>query len=406
MTLNMSNYIKGMVRIRIRGSMPEKFVNLCIAHQILLWGIVKREEDLYANMRLNDFFRIRPITRVSQVRVHVVSYRGLPFFAKRLKRRKMMLVGAVLGLAILNIMASYIWFVDVRGNKQLPTEVIKEIANQSGLRPGVIKDSVNAKQIEKTILLNIPEAAWAGVTFTGTRAEIEIVEKTMPKQQDNAPADIIAAKDGVITEFIILNGKPMVKKGDTVKKGDLLITGVIPEQIVDNVSGQSTMTKFPPQLIKANGIAKARVWYETYGEAELANPIYQRTGNREVAVNINIGSNQIVLKRAELDPSAEFETEVIYKKLPKWRNSAVAVESEINIYHEVNTSWATKTIEEARDEARAKALANVQNLVPETAYILSRTSEVLETSEPNLVRVKVSVESIEEIGRSVAISSQ
>lgn len=406
MTYKLSNYIYGMVRVRIRGLMPEKFVNLCIAQHILLWDIVKRDDDLYANMRLNDFFRIRPITRVSQVRVRVVSYRGLPFIIKRIKRRKMMLVGASLSFILLNIMASYIWFVDVKGTKQLTTEMIKEIASQSGLKPGIVKDSVNAKQIEKTIQLNIPEIAWAGITFTGTRAEIEIVEKTMPKQQDNAPADIIAAKDGVIVEFIVLSGKPMVKKGDTVKKGDLLITGVVPEQITDNVSGQLDAANSPPQFVKAKGIAKARVWYETYGETELATPIYQRTGNREVVVNINIGSNKISLKSADLDPNAEFETEVIYKKLPKWRNSGVTVESEINIFHEVTTSWATRTIDEARDDARAKALAAVQNLIPETAYILSRTSEVLDTSEPNLVRVKVSVETIEEIGQSVVILSQ
>lgn len=405
MTLNLSNYVKGMVRIRIRGAMPEKFVNLCIAQHILLWRIIKCQDDLYANIRLSDFFQIRRIIRVSNVRISVVSYWGLPFIIKRIKRRKMMLIGAVIALVVINVMASFIWFVDVTGNKYISADKVKEIAEQQGLKPGIGKDNINAKQIEKSILLNIPEIAWAGINFTGTRAEIEIVEKTIPKQQDKAPADIVAAKDGVITEFITLAGKPMVKKGDTVKKGDMLITGVVHEQTLYNEAGQPIVNNNPPKFVRANGIVKARVWYETYGEAALVMPVHERTGKKEVAVNIKIGNNQISLKGAKLDPNTEFESEVIYKKLPIWRNSDFTVESEIDIYHEVNTLWLQKTFEEARDEARAKALAVVQALVPETAHVISRTSEVLETSETNLVRIKVNVETIEEIGKVVPITN-
>lgn len=400
---NMSNYLHGMVRIRIKGAMPEKFINLCIAQQILLWDIVKYDDEFFASMRLTDFFAIRPITRISKVKVRVVSYRGFPFIIKRMKRRKMLVLGAVMCLVLLNIMSVHIWFVDVTGTKQLPVQKIKEIAVNNGLKPGVAKDQIDAKQIEKEIILNIPEIAWVGVTFSGTRAEIEVVEKTVPKQGDKAPADIIASKDGVITEFITLAGKPVVKKGDTVKKGDLLITGVIPAQEY-NDSGKPIIDNIPPQLVRANGIVKARVWYESYGEAELLEPNYQRTGKREIAVNINVGGNEIILKDAQPNPDSDFEKEVIYKKLPVWRNSNLVVESEIIIYHEVNTLWSEKTIEEARNEARTKALSAVQSSVPETAHILSRTSQVLDTAEPNLVRVKVSLESVEEIGQSIAIS--
>lgn len=406
MIFNISNYVSGIVRIRIRGDMPEKFVNLCIANHIFLWEIVKCDDDFYANIRLHDFFCIRSITRISKVNIHVVSFRGIPFVVRRIKRRRMMFIGAILSLILLNVMASYIWFVDVTGVKSLTVDQIKEIAFQNGLKPGIAKDSVRAKQIEQQILLTVPEIAWVGVTFSGTRAEVEVVEKTMQKQEDKGPADIVAAKDGVITEFIVLAGKPLVKKGDTVRKGDLLITGIVTEQTQSTETGQTIVNHTPIQLVKANGIIKARVWYETYGEGELTEPIHQRTGKKEMAVDIRIGGNIISLKSAALNPNADFETEVIHKKLPVWRNSGVAVESEINIYHEVNTVWLEKSVDEARDEARSKALARVQSLMPETAHILSRSSEVLETAEPNLVRVKVSVESIEEIGRSVMLSNQ
>ena len=54
------NYLRGAVKIRVIGTMPERFINLCITEQILLWGINKKGEDLVVWIGLNDFFKIRP----------------------------------------------------------------------------------------------------------------------------------------------------------------------------------------------------------------------------------------------------------------------------------------------------------------------------------------------------------
>ena len=404
---NIANYVSGTVSIRIKGDMPEKFINLCLIQNIFLWNIAKIGNDFYACMRLPDFFCIRPIARKSHTKVQVISHRGLPFVIKKIKHRKMLVIGALLCLLALNIASSYIWFVDVTGLKNVPTERIKQIAWQNGLKPGIIKDSVNAKTVENEILLSIPEIAWVGISFTGTRAVIEVVEKTMPKQEDKSPAHIIAAKDGIITEFITLNGQPVVKKGDTVKKGDMLIKGIITEPLPANETVQppSAGNLLPQQrTVKAKGIIKARVWYESYGEAELSKLAYNRTGRKEVGVTVRIGSNEITLKEAQHIPFDQYETEVIDKKLPFWRNSDFTVESSINIYHELESFPTEKTLEEARDDARAKALSAVQNMIPETAHVLSRNIEILQTAEPNLVRVKINVETVEDIGQSVPIT--
>ncbi|MDF2875348.1 MAG: sporulation protein YqfD [Sporomusa sp.] len=213
-----TKYLRGAVKIRITGTIPERFINLCITEQILLWGITKIDEDLIAWIGLDDFFKIRPLVLRSATRVQVLSHRGLPFVIKRAKRRKMMIAGAVLFIVLLNIMSSYVWFVDITGVKSMSENEIRNVAISNGLKPGAVIGGLNTKLIEREILLNVPEVAWVGINFTGTRAVIEVVEKTMPKQETKAPAHIVAMKDGVITEIIALAGQPAVKKGDTVKK--------------------------------------------------------------------------------------------------------------------------------------------------------------------------------------------
>lgn len=402
MTLRIANYMNGVVRVRIRGPVPEKFINLCLVRGIFLHGITKHNDDVLAYIRLPDFFRIRPLVRNSQNRVEVVSCHGLPFAVKKLKRRKMLVAGALVFFVLLHVLTSYIWFVDVKGQNRFTGDQIKVIARQGGLKPGVSKDKVDVREIEKRILLQIPEIAWVGVSLTGTRAVIEVVEKTLPKQEDKSPADIVATKAGIITEIIALAGQAAVKQGDTVRKGDILIRGVLavspppPPQ-----PGQPPTTPESPKPLRANGIVKARVWYESYGEAELARVDWERTGRQTVGVTLQVKEHRFVLKQVSEQPFSHFQTEVIHKKLPGWRNSDIAVESTIDIYHETVPKTQEISWEEARDLAKGRALQTVQELIPENAQVLARSIETLNTAEPGLVRVKVSVETSEDIGHTV-----
>jgi len=402
MICNMSHYISGTVKIKVSGVMPEKFINLCVIQNIFLWGLTKNNEGLFVCMRLADFFTIRPIVRNSKNHIQVVDYSGLPFFARKMKRRKMLVIGAVLFLIILNTLVSYIWFIDIVGVKSISPQQIRDIVYENGLKPGMLRNDIPIKKVENQIMLTLPEVAWVGISFTGIHAVVEIVEKTIPKTQDKAPANIIAIKDGVITEIIALAGQSLVKKGDTVKKGDLLIKGVSYEgPIVD-----STISSPPSQKIRANGIIKARVWYESYGESELVTNVYERTGRQEIGVSLKVGQQEFQLKRVAEKPEKIVEVEVFNKKLSWWRNQDIAVESNISTYYELNAKRVEISMEEAKEQSKVRAITALQSLIPETAHVLSRNIEVLQMPEKNLVRVKVSVETVEDIGEFVTIKDE
>ncbi|EGO63319.1 sporulation protein YqfD [Acetonema longum] len=374
-------YANGSVRIEIVGRMPERFINLCMAQEIYLWGIIETENKLYAYVLLPDFFRIRPLVKKSQCRIRVLGYRGLPFLMKRIKRRKMMVVGFVLFLTVLQILTSYIWFIDITGVKTVSREALQNVLTTNGLRIGAVKHHIQVKAVENAIETSIPEVAWVGLTFQGTRAMIEIVEKTTAKEEDKSPADIVALRDGIVTEAIVLTGEPMVKKGDTVRKGDVLIRGMTEQQPV-----------------RAKGIIKARTWYESYSEAGFVEEKRERTGRRLVSVILHCGDREIIFNKIADQPFALYETEFIRKKAPQWRNSSLAVECTIKLYHELTATVITYTQEQVQDHAKAEALAVINQTLPESAEILTRTVTVLQTPETDLIRVKVTMEAMEDIG--------
>ena len=399
-----SKFINGVVRIEISGSAPEKLINLCMANGVFLWSIIKCAERMYACIYLHDFFTIRPLVRKSKCRIRVVHYDGLPFLWKRLQRRKMVWMGLAIFFILLNYLASYVWFVEVVGTKTVPQERILAVAHDHGLRLGMPKGRLQIKDIEKRLRLEMPELAWIGISSQGTRVVIEVVERTEAKEEDKAPAHIVAAKDGIIVEAIALAGEAVVARGETVKHGDLLIKGVLSDQTA--VQGNPEDAGYPPaiQHVRAKGIVKARVWYEGYGEALTQESVWERTGNYISSVTVRLGAYELLLTRPVTQPFTHYETETVEKKLPNWRNSILPVESTINTYHELQERIVTRSEAEARDLARDRALATVRQRIPEAAQILANDIAVLTTEEANLVRVTAHIETIEDIGEPILIN--
>jgi similar to stage IV sporulation protein len=107
-------------------------------------------------------------------------------------------------------------------------------------------------------MIHTPGAIWLGISVQGVVAEVKVIKRK------NAPVpigvcDIVASRDGVISKMIVVRGMPVVKEGDTVAKGDLLISGV--EWLSDLEAGDLIKHEVP-----ASGIVEAKVWYDLEAE--------------------------------------------------------------------------------------------------------------------------------------------
>lgn len=382
MTHKISSYINGAVKIKIQGENQERFINLCIAKQMQLWGVRKLEDCLFIWLSLHDFFRIRDAVRKAKVKVLVVESYGLPFFLKRLKRRKILLYGAIVFFIAIYILSGYIWFIDVVGLKNIPREKINLMIESNGLRVGVRQEEIDTKNLEKEILLSVPEVAWVGIHFTGTRAVVEIVEKVTAESEDKSPGDLIAGKSGTITECINILGESKVKIGDKVQAGDVLIKGI----------GKNN------EAIRAKGIVKASVQYESFGEALLEETQYNLTDRSKFGIKISFFGKIITLNRADLADFSAYEHEVIMKSIPWWRNHDFVVETIIDVYRELEVDTIAIDEIEAKKIATREALTENKLQIPPDAYVIAQNLTTIDTEDPNLIRVKLMIETEELIG--------
>ncbi|MEG2814242.1 MAG: sporulation protein YqfD, partial [Oscillospiraceae bacterium] len=79
------------------------------------------------------------------------------------------------------------------------------------------------------LLLNIPQLSWVTINIEGCKANIIVSERIAPpKIKSNEPCDIIAKKTGQIINIECYNGTPIIKIGNTVSKGETIISNVMP----------------------------------------------------------------------------------------------------------------------------------------------------------------------------------
>ncbi|MHB8170934.1 MAG: sporulation protein YqfD [Thermincolia bacterium] len=406
--LKLWNFIYGTVTLVVQGTGLEKFINMAVSRGIHLWDITRIGPDrMRVKVGLGGFWPLRHIGKRVNCRIHIEGKRGMPFIFSRLKRRRMLGLGAITFLVSLFVFSSLVWSIEVTGTKKIPSRRILEVARDGGLKLGTAKWQVDTEVLEKHIRREVPELAFVGLEIRGTRVIIDVAEKKFATPQDKRPAHIVAVKKGIIKEVLVVAGQPKVKDGDQVQKGQVLISGVVIPEVTQQVYGQGELTPVPvPEVkhVKAQGIVRARTWYKGYGEQKIINTGVKESGRKVERLSIKIGGKEITLKGIQKVPFKKYRQEVEIKSLTGWRNIRIPVEVLNTVFYEVVPFREDVGRAGARNLAEEQAMAYIKAKIGDNARILDRQVVEVATGDEKLVRVSITIEAVENIGITKIIS--
>ncbi len=229
LVLEFFRFIMGYVCFTASGGFPERFINLCRNRGINLWELRSKNGIILACTDCEGYKKIRPVAEKSGMRVRIKKKCGLPFFLERHSRRIGVVIGIAMCIAVLCILSTRIWSIDVTGNVRVPSEEITEVFAMLGVKKGVSGKKINIKSVEINALQKLPEISWLNINIDGCAARIEVRETEGSPENDSEsdPTDIIASRDGQIVILRPFNGTQAEKIGNPVLKGDLLISGVV-----------------------------------------------------------------------------------------------------------------------------------------------------------------------------------
>lgn len=245
----------------------ERFMNIMQKENLPL--IAARRTDkrvLHCECYTADLPVIRALAQEKGWRIQAETPQGLSAFFARLKARPGLWVGALLAVMLMVTASQYIWRVDIYGAGAYRAD-IAAFLKEEGLGLGTPKTSVDAARLEEKLIRRYPQIAWFQVYVYHVTMVVDCTQGVpMPALPDGEPGDVIASRDGVIAQLHVFAGTPMVKVGDIVRKGQVLIRG---EERGENEQW------VPAQ---ARGVVKARCWRTARVELPLRDVASTETG--------------------------------------------------------------------------------------------------------------------------------
>lgn len=230
--ISIIRFFRGTVRFSIRDGFLERFINLCAQNRVPVWE-GRREGNRYtACTTLTGSRRLPELAQKAGVVLEPGRQGGAPVLLRRYRKRTGLFAGAALVLVGMMVLGCFLWQIEIEGLQTIPEEEVRAALEELGVRKGVLRRDIDAREVERRLLIRLDKAAWVAVNLRGSRAVVEIMERVVPPERvdDRVPHNVVAAKPGFITYLEVYNGQPTVKIGDSVDTGEILVSGIMEDK--------------------------------------------------------------------------------------------------------------------------------------------------------------------------------
>ena len=355
----------GWVTVRLRGAVSGRQLTK-LAEQTGIRRVRRCGQETELTLRAADLNRVRNLLRGAGVRMRIVKKSPLTRLRPAARRHAGLIAAALTALLLLSGLMQTVLTVTVDGAKDArqKEEMVRLLAAR-GIRPGAYFPGVDRDGAAAEVL-----RSFSGLTY----APPEIYD---PMQR----TDVVAEVGGLVTRVVTLSGEALVRPGDTVVAGQVLIRG----------------TESAPH---ARGAVSARVWAVGRGGAERERTQRVPTGRSERRNALRIGKGGMLWpqKRAWTENFSEFDERSERTLLLDGLFFPVEIVRETR--EEVRVEKAARRLTEAKDEAGARALTNALTKLPNGARVVDKRIEYSMIKDGKLCAA-VTIEGAMQIGREV-----
>lgn len=221
--------IRGMASFKASGSKMYTFINNVRGNGITCMSQKCRSGCFYGTIYMHDMNKIASLAKENAIELEFTNKKGMPFKMHGYRFRFGIIIGFFVLISFVFYLSNIVVSVEVCGNLGISREQIVSALADTGIYKGKFIADINFRKCEQKLRLSIPEIAWAGIRHTGSRIVVDVTEVDPPPEmlRDEIPCNIVAECDAQIESVELYSGRLMKKIGDGVKKGDIIISGVV-----------------------------------------------------------------------------------------------------------------------------------------------------------------------------------
>ncbi len=397
MLYRLIKYFRGYVEVTLWGYAPERFFNLCSNHDILIWDLAQHDHVYSFKVSIQGFKSLKPLLRKSGTHVRIGRKDGIPFFFFRYRKRKLLFISIFLCMAILFTLSRFIWKININGNDSVTNDSILQFLAQQNSSYGTYAADINCEKLEEELRSCFNHIIWTSVKREGTTLTIDVQENLaapsdtgtkVPEEfqdQEQCGYDLLALHDGVITSIYVRKGTPCVQQGDTVSKGDILVSGALP--ILDD---NGTVGAYQYCTADADIQLQTEYAYKDTFPKRHAERIYTGRSQKRYGISISSSYLQIPWKKVSYDKYTIMDTRNQLRLCDSFYLPFYFVQ---RVYEEYETKQVTETKDSAVMKAKSNLAEFLENLTQKGVLILEKN--VMIKADKNQYTVSGSITVVE-----------
>ncbi len=254
----------------VEGLNLERFVAAAARQSISLTGLVRSgPRCIRAAAEDGALSRLTALAEEGGWRLTIGPHTGIGKAIDRLLGR-WLLVGAAAILLLLCFCATRVmWGVRIVDGGAYTAD-IRQALTEMNISAPMLRSRINPGKLRDALEWRYPKVAWFECGWRGMVLEIRAVEGSPTDSVlDDGPCDVVASRDGIVSSIVTRAGTPVVKPGQTVRAGEVLIRGE------ERTSGGET------RPVAARGSVFARVWDTASVKTSLYEQVTDYTGRTQ-----------------------------------------------------------------------------------------------------------------------------
>lgn len=271
-------------KVAIEGKNPDYFINELIKNNIYIYDLEKEYKKLIIVISLDDYNKLKKIK--TSYKFYIIDSYGVVKFKYLVKKYLFFLICMFLGICLNIFLSKLIFDVEVVHSNRYIREIVYNNLRERGIYKYRFKVNYLEKEkiIKEILKKESNDIEWLEIEEIGTKYIVKVEQRKKNKEEEECvPRNIVAGKDAFILEIQADVGEVVKKKYDYVKKGDIVISGIIHNK-EEEVSRKC-----------ATGKIYGEVWYKVNLEIPMEYKEEIVTGKEKNTFEINFLNKNISL---------------------------------------------------------------------------------------------------------------
>ena len=226
--MSILSFLLGRVTVSCAGERSHEVLSLCMRYGFVYGDLRTEDGRVYLSVSYRTARLLGAVCRRCEIPLCVERREGIGQVLGFCRSRPGIPVGICLAILLTVVASTHLWEIRVTGNGRLSAQEVERELKAAGLSLGDRLSEIDVDSIENRLLMNSEGISWISVNLIGTVAEVQVREKNpvTARETDPTPANLVARCDGVIASCEVLRGNLLVKVGDPVRAGEVLVSGL------------------------------------------------------------------------------------------------------------------------------------------------------------------------------------